>query len=119
MYGLPHDFDTNVFLSRTLGLVCFAAFHITLHFDSDLEITIEGPHSYHPASEEHDSEFVTKPPDTRIDTKGLVGAVVVSAESSSDGRLSLLFNNGHRLTCYDLPGYESYTIHHGDRVIIV
>ena len=45
---------------------------------------------------------------------------VAEAEGSEDGTLRLAFDTGETLTIYDDSAeYESYTIRHGERVIVV
>lgn len=49
----------------------------------------------------------------------LLGQTIERVEGTSDGTLSLLFTNGHRLMCFDDPRDESYQIRDGARTIIV
>lgn len=32
MYGMPADFDSGIFVGRTLKIVCVTAYHFSLHF---------------------------------------------------------------------------------------
>ena len=44
---------------------------------------------------------------------------VAKVSGGKDGTLTLVFDNGDHLWCFDDPHYESYHIKHGEQVIIV
>src|SRR2546430_1956782 len=117
MYGLPSEFDGQFFIGRELEQICFNANQISLHFDGQVAITIEGGYSCGIATTPIGTP--THAPTLHPNIRNLVGHVVARVESAHDGTLSLLFDNGGRVTCFDDPQYESYRIRNRDKVIIV
>ena len=118
MYGLPQDFDGKFLIGRTLEQICFNANQISLQFDADVAITIESRYSYQDAAPAV-STPTSSVPALQSNLMQLLGQTVERVEGTSDGTLSLLFTNGHRLRCFDDPHYESYKIRNGARVVIV
>jgi hypothetical protein len=118
MYGLPADFDSRIFVGRTLEMVCFAAYQFGLHFGEHIFVQVNGEYSLQadPGSEPE----IIEPPEFHPELTKLLEQTVSNASSTRGGTLSLQFSNGAVFTCYDrTPGYESYDIHIGDRRIIV
>jgi len=118
MYGLPQDFDTSVFVGKSLQLVSFTANTIHLAFDDEVSITVE-------SSFAHDLGQTGPPTVETVPVREsrlmqLVERTVVRAEARDRGTLVLYFDNGQTFFCFDdLPQYESYSITLGDRQIIV
>ena len=118
MYGLPADFDSRIFVGRTLELVCFAAYQINLHFDQEIGVQVGGEYSLQ--MDTGSEPEIIEPPEFHAGLTKLLEQTVSNASSTRDGMLSLQFSNGAVFTCYDrTPGYESYEISIGDRHIIV
>lgn len=118
MYGLPADFDSRIFVGRTLELVCFAAYHFSLHFGDRIFVQVNGEYSLQ--MDTGSEPEIIEPPEFHPGLTKLLEQTVSSASSTKDGTLTLQFRNGAVFTCYDrTPGYESYDIHIGDRWIIV
>lgn len=118
MYGLPADFDSRIFVGRTLELVCFAAYHFNFHFDQDIGVQVGGEYSLQmkPVSEPD----IIEVPEFHPGLTKLLEQTVIHASATRDGTLILRFSGGAVFTCYDrTPGYESYDIYIGDRHIIV
>ena len=118
MYGLPADSDCGFFVGRVLEQVCFNENQISLRFDSDVGITIEGAYAYQDTAVAEDASTLHVPASSSS-LMQLLGHSVSRVESTREGTLSLVFDNGHGLRCFDTPHYESYQIRHGARVIIV
>lgn len=118
MYGLPTDFDSGIFVGRTLELVCFAAYQFNLHFGQNLMIQVNGEYSLQ--MDAGSEPEIIEPPEFHPGLTKLLEQTVSNASSTRDGMLTLQFSSGAVFTCYDrTPGYESYYIHIGDRRIIV
>lgn len=119
MYGLPENFDGSFLLGRTLEMICFNANQIYLHFDGQVTITIEGTFSHQRAQSGSNTQVLSIPV-SESDLRQLLEHKVSAISADKDGTLSLVFDDGQTLTCYDqLPNYESYQISQGDNVIIV
>lgn len=118
MYGLPADFDSRIFVGRTLEQVSFFINQITFHFDQKISVRLEGEYSLQ--MEAASEPEIIEVPEFHPGLTKLLEEVVKSASSSRDGTLALRFSNGAALTFYDRsPGYERYEITIGDRHIIV
>ena len=94
MYGLPKDFDATILVGRTLNMVCFAAYQVYLHFDSDTSITIE-------SGFRHGARVSTRPPVVHSELMRLVERVIWEVEWNPDGTLKPRFQDGPSLTNYD------------------
>lgn len=118
MYGLPKNFDTAFLLGQTVELVCFSANQVCLHFSNEISITIEGDFSYCKASQE---EVMANPlAPSRVDIVDLLEHRITGATGEENGTLTLRFNHGSIVKCFDNSAkYESYQIRYGDHVIIV
>jgi hypothetical protein len=118
MYRLPTDFDPAFLIGRTLDQICFTANTITFQFDGEVAITLEGGYAHGGADLRLDAPiaFVPEPQPNLME---LIEHAVLRAEGSSDGTLTLFFDHGQQLRCFDHAHYEAYQIRHGERVIIV
>ena len=118
MYGLPADFDSRIFVDRTLVQVCVFSNQIAFHFDQNISVRLEGEYSLQVDSAA-EPEMIEIPEFHPGLTK-LLDARVKDTSSTRDGTLVLQFSDGAVLTFYDRsPGYERYEISIGDRHIIV
>ena len=107
MHGLPPDFDPSVFVGRELEQVCFTVNTVSLAFDDDIMITLEGAFVVRAAS---GGEVKQSPP---IESSGITALLGqrVSVASASEGTLLLQFEGGGSVACLDeSPEYESYHI---------
>ena len=118
MYGLPPNFDTSVFVGKTLQMICFNANQIYLHFASDLVLTIEGKFLHKKGAADQLAQALAVPI-TTSDLMLLLERSVSIASGSEDGTLTLVFDNRHILKCFDDRQYESYRIKNGDEEIII
>ena len=121
MYGLPADFDSGIFVGRTLEMVCFAVNLFGLHFGKDIFVQVNGEYSLQmdPQSEPE----IIEVPEFHAGLTKLLEQTISNASATRDGTLTLHFSGGAVFTCYDrTPGYESYEIsigEIGERRIIV
>jgi len=120
MYGLPADFDGDFLIGRTLEQICLNQNQIALHFDGDVDLTLEGEYTYRGVLSRADEKSAPlKVPVFDSNLAQFVGQVVMKATGTKDGTLTLVFQRDDRLLCFDTPYYESYQIRHGQRVIVV
>ena len=119
MYGLPDGFNANRFVGHTLEQVCFSENTVDLCFDQRVSVTIESSLSV-AADETGMAPERVRVPVSESRLMQLLGAMVVSAEATNDGTLTLRFSNGYTVACYDdMPQYESYRLTFGDEEIVV
>jgi len=118
MYGLPKGFDASEFVGQELVQICFTANTISLAFDGDVLVTLLSSFGYSTTSNEVNRRETV--PVSSSDLMHLIGKSVRSASAEPDGTLTLVFQDGATFTCLDdSREYESYSIHIGDREIIV
>ena len=117
MYGLPEGFDGSFFVRRVLELVSYTSNTLFLAFDNDVAITIESSYEY-TINELHVERQAIPVASSAL--MQLIGHSVESVEAERDGTLTLQFDEGHVLRCFDdLPNYESYSIARGnDRIFV-
>lgn len=119
MYGLPADFDVQILIGRTLNQICVTSNQLTLHFDGDVHITLEGPYTY------RDRNGTVESNAERVDGHGVLAVLclleqsIIKVEADRDGTLRLEFPADAHFSCIDTPSYESYHIRVGTRVITV
>jgi Family of unknown function (DUF6188) len=118
MYGLPANFNGSFLVGRILEQICFTENQISLNFDQDIAITLEGEYEHHDTSSVAADTRLRVPACSATLTR-LIGESVVEMATSEGRNLMLTFSNGHRVTCLDIPNYESYQIRRGDDVVIV
>ena len=118
MYGLPEDVNLDFFLGATLIQVCVGENEVILNFHPEISVMIAG------------SVGVTGPDSTQrvLDDAraagaailGVLGASVSKVSGTPDGTLRLSCSDGTVLEIYDSwEEFESYTVHHGETVIVV
>lgn len=118
MYGLPKDFDGGFFLGSALEQICVSANTMSLHFNRDIMVTVEGDYS---CREIAGSTAIkaNRVPAFNADLTRLLEQIITDVAGSTDGTLELTFANGYRLAIYDTPQYEAYHIKHREHVITV
>jgi hypothetical protein len=125
MYGLPENFDGDMFVGHTIELVCFSANQVAIHFGDDLSLVIAGEFSLAAggavvsgAGDEGVGSESTLT--ARHELARLVGAKIARARGTRDGTLTIECESGDVLQVFDVsPMYESYTISHRGQVLIV
>ena len=118
MFGLSPDTDLNFFVGRTLIQICIGENDLILNFSENVSISMMS------------SIRLTTPKlannifeDFKIASSAIVkllGQSIKHAAGTSEGTLTLEFNDGDCLTIFDdSKQYESYTIRHNDQLIVV
>jgi hypothetical protein len=92
---------------------------VTLHFDGDVHITLEGPYSYQDRNGEVESDAQSAGGKGVLGLLRLLGQSIVQVNAGKDGTLGLEFPAEAWLNCLDTPHYESYHVRLGKRVITV
>lgn len=118
MFGLPADVDVSFLVGAVLIQVCAGENEVVLNFDEDVSImsaaTIRYAEDGEPQRELEDARTVSK---ALID---LLGQTIVRADGNLDGTLRLFWSNDSRVELLDSWGdYESYTVRHGETLIVV
>lgn len=112
MYGLPKDFDGSFFVGKRIELVSFAAYHIWIGFEERISITIESSFAHQESALPSPAQ---SPPVESSSLMRLVGRMVTSVEADEYGTLSLTFDDGQILRCFDdTENYECYRISVGE-----
>jgi Family of unknown function (DUF6188) len=118
MYGLPAHFDSALLVGRNLEMICFSSNQVYLHFDGQVTIKIEGEFSYLSDRADMDQKRIRMP----IAESKLMQSLehlISGATADENGTLTLVFDNGHILKCFEAHDYESYEIKHGNIRLIV
>lgn len=119
MYRLPADFDGSFFIGRRLEGLVFRQYLIALHFDADVSISLESSYSHQHAGSGEEAK-VQEIPVTESDLMSLLGKLVSDVRHDDKGTLTLVFENGDTLSCYDPSEmYEVYQIQHDGKILIV
>jgi hypothetical protein len=118
MYGLPKEIDLSFLVGRELLQVCFGRHDLNLNFDRNVHISVTSCIGYSGVQgdlcRQEDfaaaSQFLTS----------LLSQTVLSVKGDDEGTLVLIFSGGPELFVYDnSKQYESYTIQHGEQIVVV
>ena len=118
MYGLPHDIDLTFFRGKTLLQVCIGAHDLILNFDGDVNVTVTSSIGCVDSSgiTQNYSSFR----EAACAVANFLNQTAVFAEGNKLSTLILKFDGGGMLLIYDdSKDYESYTIKHERREIVV
>jgi hypothetical protein len=121
MYGLPKDFDGSFFIGREVGHVSFTANTVFVSFDNaEVSITILSSFEHRTSAQGGGPEIVETVPVAESKLMQLIGHSVEAVEATTEGTLTLRFEHGHILRCFDdTTNYECYWVTHGADQIIV
>lgn len=123
MYGLPNDIDLSFFVGQTLNMVSFAVNMIHFNFDEGIGITVQSTFQHQQKFDVESNLVGTFQSVHKIQNSSLMrlaGNVVASASAGDDGTLSITFDNGDVLHCFDDDkGYECYNFTDGKKLWIV
>ena len=118
MYGLDPNLDLSFLVACELIQVAVGEHEVILNFTSETSIMVasavrlDGPN--------RDRDVIEDSRTAGAALLDLLGATIMAASGAAEGTLSLTRSDEHRLTIFDSrPTYESYTITHVDRTIIV
>src|SRR5262249_6843397 len=117
MYGLPKDLDLSFFVGKTLNTITFAAFNIYFGFEAG-RIKISLMSSFqHQQKADVDSFQVgvmQSCPVTHSTLMSLLEKTVTTAVGNEEGTLTLTFDDGQVLRCFENEGpYEQYSFTDG------
>jgi len=118
MYGLPPDVDLGFLVEAQLLQVCTGENEVILNFDREISIM---------CASEIRSEAVgslavlfEKPREATISLVDLLGDVVASVDGAVNGTLQIRWSSGALTEFLDTwEKFESYTVRHGDLLIVV
>jgi hypothetical protein len=119
MYGLPKDFDGSLLVGRLLEQICFGSYQIQLRFDERLTIAVTSSLTYRDSPEDPEVIEIPDLPVAKANLLQLLHHRILKAFGDQEGTLTIEFDNGHVLQCFDQPHYEAYEIRLGDQHIIV
>lgn len=118
MYGLPPDADLSFLVGAALLQVCIGENEVILNLDLDISIMVSSVVqvvSPDGAAEQHDQPAVIG-----VSILGLVGKTITDAHGDESGTTALRWENGQVIRILDSwKEYESYTIRHGETVLVV
>jgi len=120
MWGLKKEIDLSFLTGRELIQVAIGSFQVQFHFDESVAVSVEAEFRYFDGLQEW--VWQQEPSSSLIASRtvGILGASIMSFESSENGTLALTFSNGHRLTIVDsFKEHESYDITRPGHTIIV
>lgn len=119
MYKIPEDITNDFLRGKIVKMICFNLNQIYIHFDSLIQITIEGQYSL--VNEKREECFFDVYPITSgTEILLLLEKEVVNIKiNKSRTDLSIQFENDTVLNIIGNDSYESYVIKISDRVIIV
>ncbi len=118
MYGLSPNIDLSFLSHQMLIQVCIGAHDLLLHFGADVSISVTS--SVGCTDSSGTSHKYADFRQAAAHVAALIDQTVVSVEGNESGTLTLGFDGGGVLVVFDdSKEYESYTIKHGDRVIVV
>jgi hypothetical protein len=118
MYGLPKNFEGAQLVGHSLWQICFGKYQIQLHFDKELSIAVTSELSYQ-KSLDSNPLTIDFPVAPQSDLMQLLHHSIVNAFGDDEGTLTLEFDNGHIVRCFDQSHYEAYQIKQGNQEIIV
>ena len=118
MFGLPVGVDLTFLLGAALIQVCIGENEVVLNFDSDVSIMCASTVRYTRVGGA--AESLDDARDAGKVLVELLSAVIEGASGSTDGTLLLRWSSGGQVELLDSwKEYESYTVRHGETMIVV
>jgi|APSaa5957512576_1039674.scaffolds.fasta_scaffold225922_1 hypothetical protein len=119
MYGVPAEIDLSPFSDTILEMVSLGQYQITLHFNSEASITIEGAWELADKNATIIDQSLNRDqqPSERESYKihACIGQRVIKATAEPPRSILLNFENGYSLRIIDdSEQYESFHIQPGD-----
>lgn len=112
MYGVPADESFAFFEGRRLDAVIYGRYQVSLHFDGQVSIQIEGEIGVAAAGAAE--EVVTDARDLARPILDLLSREVASVRVEPPTSLTLVFDDGSEVRAIDDRGpYECFIVHHG------
>jgi hypothetical protein len=124
MYGLSRDLDLSFFVGKRLNFVTFSVNTISFGFDDRVSITLESSYQHQQPGDikNHAIGCVQSVPARDSGLMSLIDRIVVAATANEEesGTLSLVFDDGQVLKCFEKPvPYESYSFTDGEQEYVV
>lgn len=118
MYLIPENFDPGFLLNKKLEMVCIAAYHISLHFSSDIMIQIEGNVEFSSTKlkDTNQSWRPQFPPDKFL---SCIESKIVGSRTEDKRNLIITFENATLVRILSNPLYECFRISYAGNEIIV
>ena len=118
MYGLPTDVDLSFLVGATLTQVCIGQNEVILNFDNDVSIMIASDVQLTP--KEQSGQNLDDASAIGAAILSLLGQAVQSASGTEKGTTTLRWDGGATVEIRDTwPEWESYTISHQGKTIVV
>jgi hypothetical protein len=120
MYGLPSDTDVSFIARQRLIQACFGQNDLILKFDENGYVSILVMSAIGCIPSTGVCRRVADFREAANFVLGLLGVLVSSVQVIAEGTLSITFESGERLEIYDdRRQFESYTIEHSGKTIVV
>lgn len=119
MYDLPKGTTFEFLSDRELELLSFSPYTVTLHFEGNIQLQIEGSFT-HITKEQRVAPKASHFPIAESHLMRLLLQRVTEVAAKSNGTLTLGFRNGDILVIDGNVGpYESYNVNHPDGLLVV
>lgn len=117
MHGIPSGYEAPFLRGVKLHQVCVGENEVILHFEMDTTLTVECPTRWRTGEDRREH---LDPSAAAVDFVGLVGANVQDVFVLSPTELELAFANATSVVLIDdSDSYESFTVRHGDHLLVV
>jgi hypothetical protein len=118
MYGLPINFDANIFLGRQIESITYASNVIVISLDLGITFSVESSLDYLPVGVESNLTDAFPLTSTRLIT--FIGNVIIKAIIVEQKDIMLFFEGNSWIAIKDdSKYYESYKIKIGETEIVV
>jgi hypothetical protein len=115
MYGVPKDLDLRRFKGNSLVQIAVGKFEIQFHFASGNSIVVQGEWELKDQSGKLIDRDMENAARESYRIHHLLGRTVLATELDPPKSISLVFDNGMRLTILDSSDqYESFSIQPGN-----
>lgn len=118
MYGLPQDTNLDFFVGASLLQVCVGENELILNCYADISVMIAS--AIRVVGRSNEAAVLDDARSQGIALLGLLGHVIEGASGTLDGTLRLTWDDGTSVEILDsYAEFESYTVRHGDELIVV
>jgi hypothetical protein len=118
VFGLPPDVDFSFLAGATCLQVCIGQQEVILRLHSDISVLIGS--TVRVTAPGGVTRTIDAAVETGVALLSLLAADVSEATGARDGTLTISWTNGWKLQILDSSAeYESYTVSHGDQIIVV
>jgi hypothetical protein len=118
MYGLPEDVDLSFLIRASLTQVCVGENEVILNFEPDISIMSASSVTVELSAD--DKQTYESARDFGRRAIEFIGDIIGQASAVPGGTTRILWTSGRVIELLDTwPQYESYTIRHGESLIVV